>query len=81
MADNVVYIGGRHEQAEAGDRKALRGALFEVVRSFRKGEIRAALVVTIENDGGMTWRVAGQSSDLEIIAALERTKFDLMMEG
>lgn len=83
MNDNVVYIGGKHQtqKSEADDaRKALRGALLETAVAFRKGEVRAAAVITIDTDGSLTWRVAGNCADFEIISALERTKFDLMME-
>lgn len=84
MNDNVVYIGGKHETqkgSEDGARTALRGALLETIQSFRAGDIRAAAIITIEKDGSLTWRIAGHCADFEIISALERTKFDLMMEG
>lgn len=83
MNDNVVYIGGRHtsQKSEADDaRKALRGALLETVRAFRKAEFRAAVMITIDTDGSLTWRIAGNCADFEVISALERTKIDLMME-
>jgi hypothetical protein len=84
MNDNVVYLGGKHESQTRdtdGAQIALRGALVETIKSFRAGEIRAAAIISIEKDGSLTWRIAGNCADFEIISALERTKFDLMMEG
>lgn len=34
-----------------------------------------------DTDGRLSWRVAGNCADFEIISALKRTKFGLMMEA
>ena len=82
MGDNVVYLGGKgtKEQGDDEGRVAVRGALLDTVRSFRAGEIRAVAVITMEENGAMGYRIAGECTDAEIISALEFIKFKTLIE-
>jgi hypothetical protein len=83
MNDNVVYIGGKksEEQGEDASRAAVRGALLDLVKSFRAGEIRAVAVITMETNQALGYRIAGECTDAEIISALEFIKFRTMVEA
>lgn len=82
MGDNVVYLGGNNtrEQGDDEGRKAVRGALLDTVKSFRAGEIRAVALITMESDGALGYRIAGECTDAEIISALEFIKFKTLFE-
>jgi hypothetical protein len=86
LTDNVVYI-GKHSQPTSDDNPAettnaaVREAFLEALRSFRAGETRATLILSFEKDGSVTWRAGGLATDFEIIAALERTKMDWLINS
>lgn len=86
MADNVVYLGKdpqpvNDDSAEQQINAALRQVFLETIRAFRSGEIKATLIIALEKDGSVTWRAGGLASDFEIVAALERTKLDWLLES
>lgn len=76
MKDNVVYL-GRQDEAEA--KKAIRFALLDTMKSFRAGDIRAVVLITMENKS-IGYRIAGECSDAELISALEFIKLKTLME-
>lgn len=83
MNGNVVYFGGKktEEQGEDAARAAVRGALLDIVKSFRAGEIRAVAIITMETSGALGYRIAGECADAEIISALEFIKFRTLVEA
>ncbi len=88
MNDKVVYLAGRTQQSNnqedqliAQANKAIREAILQVARAYRTGDVRGIAIITIENDNSSTWRVAGNCSDFEIVAALEFTKTNLITEA
>lgn len=84
MTDNVVFLGGKaaSEPQDMGllINKAIREVFLSALQSFRKGEIRGAIIITIDTDKGSTFRIGGNCSDHEVVSALEYTKLKVMIE-
>lgn len=80
--DNVVYLSGKKtaQKPDAPDEaeRTLRGVFLHALKACRSGNVRAAIIITVEKDG-ITWRAGGNCSDFEFIAALESTKIDWMV--
>ena len=86
MTDNVVYLGKdplpqSDDNADKQINAAVRQVLLEILREFRSGQLKATLIIAIEKDGSVHWRAGGLASDFEIVAALERTKLDWLLES
>ena len=86
MTNNVVYLGKEPRSVNDDDadkqiKAAVRQVFLEVLRQFRSGEIKATLIIALEKDGSVTWRAGGLASDFEIVAALERTKLDWLLQS
>jgi hypothetical protein len=93
MTDNVislVHVRGDAKPEPTGDVNAPvddRDAyiksqnldhLTTYIKSVEDDEVRSLLTIAINKDGSVNWSISGLTSSFEIIAALERTKYDFM---
>jgi hypothetical protein len=95
MTDNVVPFGAGKsgtftppdaETQQVDDIKAYVRAqnedhLTTYLKGVEEGEVRSLVTIALNYDGSVNWSISGQCSSFEIIAALERTKFDFMDEN
>ena len=51
-----------------------------LIKSVDTGEVKSLVSIALNRDGSIDWIVSGNSSNFELIAALESTKFDFMRE-
>jgi hypothetical protein len=49
-----------------------------LIKSVDTGAIKSLVSIALNTDGSIDWTVSGSSSNFEIIAALESTKFDFL---
>lgn len=82
--DKIVYLkGGRPQVDDKRDEdkvaaKAVRSALVDAMLAYRAGEIRAIAIISLEHNS-TSYRLAGNCTDAEFVAALEYTKFGLIV--
>jgi hypothetical protein len=82
MDDKVVYLNGRApspEQTKDDDDAAVRSILTDTLKDYRAGKIRAVVVIAIEKESALCWRVGGNFSEAEIIGSLETVKLNFMV--
>ena len=82
--DKVVYLKGSAPAPQPDDdsesRKALRNIFLDTLKDLRAGKFRAAVIVTLEESDAVMWRIGGSFSTGDVVAALEVTKINLVME-
>lgn len=79
--DKVVYLKGSAPTAEkerGDDDAAVRSILVETLKDYRAGKIRAVVVIAIEKENALCWRVGGNFSEAEVIGSLETMKLNFM---
>jgi hypothetical protein len=84
MDDKVVYLKGGGPSPPSEDKKvgssALRSTFLDALKDYRAGQCRAVAILTLEENDGVSWRIGGDFSVGEVVAALEITKLRLVME-
>lgn len=78
----VVYLNGAppSPESERGqDDAAMRSILVDTLKDYRAGKIRAVVVIAIEKENALHWRIGGNFSEVEIIGSLETVKTNFMM--
>lgn len=81
--DKVVYIKGASPEPQPAvdtGKIAMKDILRDAIKDHRAGKCRAVVIITIERDDASTWRIGGDFSIGEIVAALELTKIKLVTE-
>jgi len=83
--DKVVYLKGTGPAPPVDEKKdvsssALRSTFLDALKDYRAGQCRAVAILTLEENDGVSWRIGGDFSVGEVVAALEITKLRLVME-
>jgi hypothetical protein len=80
--DKVVYLKGTGP-APVDEKKAsssaLRSTFLDALKDYRAGKCRAVVILTLEENDAISWRIGGDFSTGEIVAALEISKLQLVM--
>jgi hypothetical protein len=80
--DKVVYLKGTGPapvDENKASSSALRSTFLDALKDYRAGRCRAVVILTLEENDAISWRIGGDFSPGEIVAALEISKLQLVM--
>jgi hypothetical protein len=84
MSDKIVYLKGcaaaPPQEDDAAGQSALRQVFLDALKDLRARRCRAAVIITLEDGDNTMWRIGGDFSTGEVVAALEFTKLRMVLE-